>query len=178
MPDHSEAVTNARRQAVVTHAVSLLKAQFDAESMRKRANDKDDPLEPEQADAHDKVVDERRKSLNRLARMHGTTPAKALSTAAEAWANELRGLLESWEVELQVSEDMLAHPDAYGGCLLDGRPFDDTIQTPAGEISIKAQMESQLPGLRAVIAHAREVLGVEAPKPNRATRRAAARSKS
>jgi hypothetical protein len=160
MPDHSEAVTNARRQAVVTHAVSLLKAQFDAESMRKRANDKDDPLEPEQADAH------------------GTTPAKALSTAAEAWANELRGLLESWEVELQVSEDMLAHPDAYGGCLLDGRPFDDTIQTPAGEISIKAQMESQLPGLRAVIAHAREVLGVEAPKPNRATRRAAARSKS
>lgn len=158
---HSQAVSDARRQSLLIHARNVHLEAFNTSLLQKRAADKNDPVTDDDATAQADVEKGHRSTLNRLAKNNGTTAAKALADATEMFENEMRTNLAAWENELEVVHDMIADPAAYGHKLLDGRPM-DVEQLKQGEIA-----------LRAVIAHARVALGLEdEPPANRASRRA------
>lgn len=149
MTTHDDAIADARRQALLVHAQQVHLDAFNSTVHRTRASDKQDPMTVEQAKAVQDAETASRKVLGRLARNNGSTPAKALADATDAYESNLRANLASWESELVVVLDMIAHPDEYGHKLLDGRPMD------------AEQLTQGVVALRAVIAQARSTLGVE-----------------
>jgi hypothetical protein len=151
---HSKAVADARRQALLVHARNVHLEAFNTSLLQARAADRNDPVTDDDAKQQAEVEKGHRSTLSRLARNNGTSPSKALAEATEMFETEMKSNLVAWTAELEVVQDMISDPDAYGHKLLDGRPM-DVDQLKQGVIA-----------LQAIIAHASAALGLEDTPPN------------
>jgi hypothetical protein len=145
--DIPTSVANARKQAARSLAKQVHYAELNARIMRARANDPGDPLTEEIAVEHENLVGDQRRSATDVAKTQSTTLAKVMNEVAEEWRREVEQHLVVWRDERAIHQDLLDHPELYGGVMPDG-------QTPI----VSEQEQAAIQALDAAIAEAERSL--------------------
>lgn len=120
------------QEALETQAKMLLSAKLDAEfgstQAEMRANDKEDPFTPAQAQEVQAAADEAGTKFDTVATAAGVDEADLLPEVQAQRNAELTTALETWKRDLKIHESFLNTPEIWGGVDFSGTPLNPDEQ--------------------------------------------------